>query len=100
MELSSEEQNKGKRIKTTKDNLSGLYDNIKYANIQIIQFPEELKGKKMYEDIFEQRIVGNFPNTEKEIANFNQEAQRAPHRVDPSRNMERQILIKLPKLNI
>ena len=99
MELSSAEQNKGKRIKATKDNLSGLYDNSKCANIRIIQFPEQ-KGKKMCEDIFEPRIVGNFPNTEKEIANFNQEAQRAPHRVNPRRNMVRQIPIKLPKLNI
>ena len=68
MELFSEEKNKGKRIKTTKDNLSGLYDNSKCANIWIIQFPEEQKGKKMYENIFEQSIVVNFPN--KEIANF------------------------------
>ena len=69
MELSSEELNKGKRIKITKDNLSGLYDNSKCANIRIIQFPEEQKGKKMYEDIFKQSTVGNFPNTEKEIHN-------------------------------
>ena len=50
---------------------------------------------KGYEKIFEEIIVENFPNMEKEIV---QEAQRAPYRINPRRNMPRHILIKLTKI--
>ena len=46
----------------------------------------------MYEKIFEEIIVENFPNIEKEIVNQVQEAQRVPRR-----NTPRYILIKLTK---
>ena len=45
MEITSEEQNKVKRMKRTEDSLRGLWDNIKCTNIQIIGIPEE-EGKK------------------------------------------------------
>ena len=41
---------------------------IKRTNIHVIGVPEEEK-KKGYEKIFEEIIVGNFPNMEKEIVN-------------------------------
>ena len=41
VEITSEEQNKIKRMKRTEDNLRDLWDNIKHANIQIIGVPEE-----------------------------------------------------------
>ena len=66
-------------------------------NIQIIQVPEEEEKKKGYGKIFEEIIVENFPNMEKEIANQVQEAQRVPYRINPRRNMPRHILIKLTK---
>ena len=68
VEITSEEQNKVKRMKRTEDNLRGLWDNTKCKNIQIIRVPEEEK-KKGYEKIFEEVIVENFPNMEKEIVN-------------------------------
>ena len=34
----------------------------------------------------------------KEIVNQVQEAQRVPHRINPRRNTQRHILIKLPKI--
>ena len=46
---------------------------------------------------FEEIIVENFPNMEKEIVNQVQEAQRVPYRINPRRNMPRHILIKLTK---
>ena len=52
---------------------------------------------KGYEKIFEEIIVENFPNMEKEILNQVQEAGRVPHRINPRRNMPRHILIKLTK---
>ena len=48
----------------------------------------------MYEKIFEEIIVEDFPNIEKEIVNEVQEAQRVPYRINPWRNTPRHILIK------
>ena len=96
VEITSEEQNKVKRMKRAKDNLRDLWDNIKYTNIRIIGVPEEEEEKKKgYEKIFEEVIVENFPNMEKEIVNQVQEAQRVPYRIKTRRNMQRHILIKL-----
>ena len=67
------------------------------TNIRIIGVPEEEEKKKGYEKIFEEIIVENFPNMEKEIANQVQGAQRVPYRVNPRRNTLRHILIKLTK---
>ena len=43
-------------------------------------------------------IVDNFPNTGKETVNQVQEAQRVPYRINPRRNSQRHILIKLSKI--
>ena len=56
VEITSEEQNKVKRIKRTEDSLRDLWDNIKCTNIWIIGVWEEGK-KKGYEKIFEDIIV-------------------------------------------
>ena len=47
---------------------------MKRTNIQIIGVPEVEEKKKEYEKIFEEIIVENFPNMEKEIVNQVQEA--------------------------
>ena len=48
--------------------------------------PEKEEKKIGYEKIFEEIIVENFPNMEKEIANQVQEAQRVLYRINPRRN--------------
>ena len=83
-------------MKRTEDSLRDLRDNIKCTNIQIIGVPEEEKNK-VYEKFFEEIIVENFSNMEKEIVNQVQEAQRLPYRINPRRNTPRHILIKLTK---
>ena len=60
-----------------------------------IWVPEEEEKKKGYEKIFEETIVENFFNMEKEIVNQVQEAQRVPYRINPRRNTPRHILITL-----
>ena len=80
--------NKVKRLKRNEDSLRDLCDNIKCINIQIIGVPEEEEKKKGYEKFFEEIIVGNFPNMEKEIVNQVQEAQRVPYRINPRRNFQ------------
>ena len=61
VEVTSEEQNKVKRMKRTEDSLRDLWDNIKHTNIQIIRVPEEEEKKKGYEKIFEEMTVENVP---------------------------------------
>ena len=68
VEITSEEQNKVKRIKRTENSLRDLWDNTKCANIRIIGVPEEEEKKKGYEKIFEEIIVENLPNVEKDIS--------------------------------
>ena len=60
VEITSEEQNKVKRMKRDEDILRDLWDNIKHTNIRIIGLPEEEK-KMRYEKIFEEIIVENSP---------------------------------------
>ena len=64
VEITSEEQNKIKRMKKkkkTQGSLRDLWDNIKRTNIQIIGVPEEEQKKKGYEKNFEEMIAENFP---------------------------------------
>ena len=48
-------------------------------------------------NFFEEIIVENFANVEKEIVNQVQETQRVPYRINPRRNIPRHILIKRTK---
>ena len=70
VEITSEEQNKVERMKRTEDSLKDLCDNIKCTSIWIIGAPEEEEKKKVYEKMFEEIKVENFPNMEKEIVNW------------------------------
>ena len=76
-------------MKITEDSLRDIWDNIKHTNIRIIGVPEE----RVWEEI----IVENFPNTEKEIVNQVHESWRVPYRRNPRRNTPRHIRIKLTK---
>ena len=69
VEITSEGQNKRRRMKRTEDSLKDLRDSIKHNNIQIIGVPEEEENKKSCEKFFEEIIVENFPYMGKEIVN-------------------------------
>ena len=97
MEITSEEQNKVKKMKRNEDSLRDLWDNIKLTNIRIIGVEEEEEKKKEYEKIFEEIIVENFPNMRKEIVNEVKEAQTILYRINPKRHKLRNILLKLTK---
>ena len=46
VEITAEDQNKGKRMKRIEDSLRDLWDNIKCTNIQVIGVPKEEEKKK------------------------------------------------------
>ena len=56
VEITSEDQNKVKRIKKTEDSLRDFWANIKGTNIWIRGFPEKEEKKNGYEKIFEKII--------------------------------------------
>ena len=97
VEITSEEQNKVKRMKRTEDSFRQLWDNIKCTNIQIIGVLEEEEKNKGYEKVFEEITVENIPNMEKEVINHVQGAQRVPYRINTRRSMPRHIVLKLTK---
>ena len=97
VEITTTEQNKGKRMKRTEDSLREFWDNIKCTNIWITGVPEEEK-KKGTEKILEEAIVENFPNMGKEIVKKVEEVQRVPYSINPRRNMPRHIS-KYQKVN-
>ena len=65
VEITSEEQNKVKRMKRTEDSLRDLWDNIRHTNIRIIGVLEEEEKKKGYEKVFEEIIVEISPTWER-----------------------------------
>ena len=95
VEINSEEQNKVKKMKSAQDSLRDFWNHVKHTNIRIIGVPEEEEKKKGYENVFEEIIVENVPNMEKETVKSKR--HRVPYRINPRRNMPRHILIKLVK---
>ena len=72
---------------------------MKRSNIQIIEMPEGEKEEQEMENLLENIMKENFPNLAKEIDfQEDQEAQRVPKKLDPSRNTPRHIIITLPKI--
>ena len=86
VEITAEEQNKGKGMKRIEKSLRDLWDNIKCANIWIIGVLKGEEKKKGTKKSFEEIIVDTFPNTGKEIVNQIQDAQKVPYRINPRRN--------------
>ena len=97
MEITSEEQNKVKRMKRTKDSLRGLWKNIKCINIRIIGAPEEEEKKKGYEKIFWRDYSWKFPQDGKGNSQSSPRGTKSPIQDKPRRNTPRHILIKLTK---
>ena len=77
VEITSEEQNKIKRMKRMEYSLRDPWGNVKHTKIRIIGVPGEEEKKKGYENIFEEITVENFPNVQKETVNQVQEAQES-----------------------
>ena len=81
-------------MKRTEDSLRDNWDNNKCTKFEL-QGSHKKRKRKGMRKFFEEIIVENFPNMEKEIVDQVQESQRVPYRINPRRNMPRHILIKL-----
>ena len=93
--MTSEEQNKVKRIKGTEDSLRYHWDNIKCTNIWIIGVPEEEeKKKKGYEKNFEEII--KFPQHGKGNSQWSPRSTKSPIQDKPKEKPTRHIM-KLTK---
>ena len=91
--------NEETRSQKNEDKLRNLWDNFKRSNIQITGVPEGEKQEQEVENLFEQVMKKNFPNLAKE-KDFQEvrAAQRVPKKVDPKRNTQKHIIIKLPNI--
>ena len=65
-------------MKRAEDSLRVLWDHIKCTNIWIKGVPEEEEKEKGYEKSFEEIIVENFPNMEKEIVKSSTRGTKSP----------------------
>ena len=68
------------------------------TNIHITGVPEGEEREKGTEKIFQEIIAKNFHNIGKEPFNQIQEEQRGPYKINPRRNTQRHIIIKLTKI--
>ena len=98
MEITQSGQQTENQIKKQESNIRDLWDNIKQANLCIIEVPEREEKEKGIENIFEEIITGNFPNL-KDTESKIQEAQRAPNKLNPNRPTPRHSIIKMAKVN-
>ena len=55
------EQNEEKRIQTSEESLTNLWDSLKHTNVQIIGVPEGEEQQEI-KNLFEQILKKNFPN--------------------------------------
>ena len=93
------EKNEKTRIQKNEERLRNLQDNFKCSSIWIIGVPEGEEEEQEIKNFFEKIIKENFPNLTKEIyLQEVQEAQRAPKKLDPRRNIPRHIIITLPNI--
>ena len=92
------EQNEETRIWKNEERLRIFQDNFKCSNIWIVGVPGGEKEEQEIENLFEWIMKENFPNLAKELDMQVQEAQRVPKKLDPRRNTQWHILIKLLKI--
>ena len=91
VEITSEEQNKVKRMKRTEDSLRHLWDNIKCTNLNY-RGPRRKREKERVRENFWRDYGSKVPQHGKRNSQ-----SRVPYRINPRRNMPRHTLIKLTK---
>ena len=98
MEITQTGQQTENEMKKYENNIRELWDNIKQANLCMIEIPEGKEKDKRIENIFEEIMAENFPNLKDSDIKI-QEAQRAPNKLKRNRPTARHIIIKMAKVN-
>nr|KAF6387621.1 hypothetical protein mMyoMyo1_008095 [Myotis myotis] len=96
--ITQSENQKEKTIKKQEDSLRKLWDNVKCNNIRIVGVPEEAERENGIEKVFEEIMIENFPNLEKEKVTQIQEAHRTPNKNNSNRPTLKHIIIKMSKI--
>ena len=78
MEITSEEQNKVKRMKRTEESLRDLWDSIKHTNTQITGVPEEEEKKERVWENFWRDYSWKFPQHGKENSQLSPTVAKSP----------------------
>ena len=78
VEITSEEQNKVKRMKRTENSLRDLWDSIKHTNTQITGVPEEEEKKERVWENFWRDYSWKFPQHGKENSQLNPRGAKSP----------------------
>ena len=66
MEILQSGEQTERQMDKYKSNVWDLWNNIKYANLCVIEVPEEEERQKGIENVFEEIMAENFPNLWKE----------------------------------
>ena len=99
VEITSEEQNKVKRMKKKLRIVSETSGTISNApTFELYGYQKKKRKRKGMRKIFEEIKAENLLNMEKEIVIQVQEAEGALYTINPRRNTPRHILIKLTKI--
>jgi len=86
VEITSEEQNKVKRMKRTEVSVRDLWDNIKHTNIRIIGVPKEEEKKERVWENFWRDYSWKFPWNGKGNSQSSPRGTDIPYRINPRRN--------------
>ena len=91
------EQEKEKKLRKNEKGLREIQDNMKCNTIHVIGIPEEVEEQEI-ENLFEKKVMENFPNLMRQKVTQIQESQTVPIKRNPNRPTERHIIIKMVKL--
>ena len=97
MEITQSGQWTENQMQKCESNIRDLWDNIKWANLCIIEIPEGEEKEKGIENICEEIMAENIPNLKDTDIKI-QEAQRAPNKMNPNWPTPRHIIIKRAKV--
>ena len=92
----SGQQTENQMKKKHESNIRDLWDNIGQSTHKR-DSRRKIKQKRGIENIFEEIMAENFPNLKNTDIKI-QEAQRAPHKLNPNRPTPRHIIIKMSKV--
>ena len=97
MEITQSGQQTENQMKKHESNIRDLWDNIKWANLYIIEVPEGEEKEKGIENIFEEIMAENIPHLKHTDIKI-QAAQSTPNKLNPNGSKPKHSVIKMAKV--